>query len=76
MPYSNNSDLPERVQQALPDHAQDIFREAFNSAWDEYKDEESRRDNKSREETAYAVAWNAVKKEYVKDDKTGIWEKI
>lgn len=42
MPYSSNSDLPENVSNVLPNHAQDIFREAFNSAYEEYKDPEDR----------------------------------
>ncbi len=71
MPYSTNEDLPENVTNVLPEHAQDIFREAFNSAYDEYKDPEDRRGDASRDETARRVAWAAVKKKYKKgeDDK-------
>lgn len=49
-------------------------KEAFNSAWEQYKDKADRRDDASREETAHKVAWAAVKKEYAKgeDDK---WHK-
>lgn len=38
MPYKHNIDLPASVTNVLPEHARDIYREAFNSAWDEYKD--------------------------------------
>ncbi len=38
MPYKTKSDLPESVKHVLPSHAQDIYKEAFNSAWDQYKD--------------------------------------
>ncbi len=62
------SDLPESVKHVLPSHAQDIYKEAFNSAWDQYKDKEDRRDDASREETAHKVAWAAVKHEYAKGD--------
>ncbi|MDU7306399.1 MAG: putative cation transport regulator ChaB [Escherichia coli] len=62
MPYKTKSDLPESVKHVLPSHAQDIYKEAFNSAWDQYKDKEDRRDDASREETAHKVAWAAVKK--------------
>ncbi|EFB2825913.1 putative cation transport regulator ChaB [Escherichia sp. 93.0816] len=74
MPYKIKSDLPENVKHVLPSHAQDIYKEAFNSAWDQYKDKEDRRDDASREETAHKVAWAAVKHEYAKgsDDK---WHK-
>lgn len=40
MPYKTKSDLPESVKHVLPSHAQDIYKEAFNSAWDQYKDKE------------------------------------
>lgn len=38
MPYKTKSDLPESVKHVLPSHVQDIYKEAFNSAWDQYKD--------------------------------------
>jgi cation transport regulator len=68
MPYSKKSDLPDSVKNNLPDHAQDIYMSAYNSAWDEYKDAKDRQDNKSREETAHAVAWSAVKNKYKKNN--------
>lgn len=66
MPYDNLKDLPANVTNVLPKHAQEIYRAAFNSAWDEYKDPDERRDDASREETAHKVAWAAVKKQYEK----------
>lgn len=66
MPYNAIQDLPDNVQNVLPKHAQDIYKEAFNSAWDEYKDPRDRRGDASREEVAHRVAWNAVKKKYEK----------
>lgn len=68
MPYANRSDLPESVTNVLPAHAQDIYKEAFNSAWDEYKDPDDRKKGGSREETAHRVAWSAVKQKYEKGD--------
>jgi cation transport regulator len=44
MPYKNNSDLPDKINNILPQHAQDIYREAFNHALVEYKDPKQRRD--------------------------------
>lgn len=67
MPFKSNSDLPENVTNVLPAHAQDIYREAFNSAYDEYKDADDRKGDASREETAHRVAWAAVKKKYNKN---------
>jgi cation transport regulator len=69
MPYANNSDLPESVTKHLPDHAQDIYRSAFNSAWDEYKSPKERRNSsETREQVAHKVAWAAVKKKYTKKE--------
>jgi cation transport regulator len=75
MPYRDISDLPERVKENLPKHAQEIYLEAFNNAWDRYAEPEERRGAASREETAHKVAWSAVKKTYEKDEKSGKWEK-
>lgn len=72
MPYTSTSELPESVRNVLPAHAQDIYKEAFNSAYDEYKDKDERRDDASREEVAHRVAWGAVKKVYEKGD-DGKW---
>lgn len=68
MPYQNKTDLPDSVRDNLPAHAQDIYKEAFNSAWDHYKESDDRNGNQSREETAHAVAWSAVKQKYEKND--------
>ncbi len=68
MPYDKLSDLPESVRDNLPKHAQEIYREAYNSAWDQYDDPEERRGDASREETAHRVAWGAVKRVYEKGD--------
>ncbi len=75
MPYYNNlKDLPERVRNNLPEHAQEIFIKAFNNAWEEYKEPESRKGASSREETAFKVAWSAVEKVYKKNE-SGKWMK-
>lgn len=71
MPYRKNSELPDPVREHLPSHAQDIYREAYNSAWDQYASPADRRGGASREETAHRVAWSAVKEKYEK--KGGRW---
>ncbi|AJF73764.1 MULTISPECIES: putative cation transport regulator ChaB [Raoultella] len=68
MPYHSKKDLPDSVRHVLPEHAQEIYKEAFNSAWDQYKHSEDRRGDASREETAHKVAWAAVKHDYQKGD--------
>lgn len=62
MPYSSVKELPEDLRRLLPSHAQDIYKEAFNSAYDQYDEPEERRGDDTREETAHKVAWSAVKK--------------
>jgi cation transport regulator len=74
MPYKSVSELPDSVKDNLPKHAQEIYMEAFNSAWDQYDEPEERRGDASREETAHKVAWAAVKKKYEKDDDSGKWK--
>jgi cation transport regulator len=60
MPYQANSDLPSSVRTHLPEHAQSIYREAFNHAYAEHE-----RDPR-QEEAAHRIAWAAVKRTYVK----------
>lgn len=66
MPYKTNQDLPESIRHVLPAHAQDIYREVFNHAWQTYANPQDRRDDATQEETARKVAWAAVKKKYQK----------
>lgn len=60
MPYTSLKDLPSAVQEHLPKHAQEIYKEAYNNAWDQYAN------RKDREEVAHKVAWSAVKRQYQK----------
>ncbi len=62
MPYDQVSQLPKGVKNNLPKHAQEIYKEAFNSAEEQYG-EESR---------AHRVAWSVVEEKYEKNDK-GNW---
>lgn len=73
MPYKTVNDLPPSVRDNVPAHAQEIYMEAFNSAWEQYDKPEERRDDATREETAHRVAWAAVKHSYQKDEKSGAW---
>jgi len=57
MPYAKKEELPDAVK-ALPEHAQEIWMAAFNSAWEQYKGDEER---------CFAVAWAAVKNKYKKE---------
>lgn len=74
MPYASREDLPEPVRDHLPGHAQDIYKEAFNSAWAQYRDADDRHGDDSREAVAHKVAWAAVKNQYEKDQ-DGSWRR-
>ncbi len=67
MPYASNRELPTQVKDNLPGHGQDIYREAFNHAFENYKDPAKRRGHASREEVSHKIAWSAVKHEYHKE---------
>jgi cation transport regulator len=60
MPYPMNADLPISVRAHLPEHAQDVYREAFNHAYAAHAGESR------QEEAAHRIAWAAVKRSYVK----------
>lgn len=66
MPYKTNTDLPSKIQHVLPKHAQDIYRAAFNNAWDEYAAPSKRKTLETQEQVAHKVAWAAVKKKFTK----------
>jgi cation transport regulator len=51
------------VRDHLPAHAQDIFREAFNHAWQSHGGDEA---------TAFRIAWSAVKRTYRKADEAWV----
>jgi cation transport regulator len=65
MPYRGNSDLPPPVRNHLPDHAQDIYREAFNHAFAAHTGDPR------QEEAAHRIAWAAVEQRYRKEG--GAW---
>lgn len=62
MPYESTADLPEAVK-ALPAHAQEIWRAAFNAAYEQYGGDEER---------AFRVAWAAVERQYEQAE-DGTW---
>ena len=62
MPYKQITQLPDNVKNNLPKHAQEIHKEAFNSAVDQYDDEGR----------AHATARSAAEQKYEKNDQ-GNW---
>jgi cation transport regulator len=65
MPYVRNLDLPPAIRNHLPEHAQDIYREAFNHAFDAHSGD------LRQEEAAHRIGWAAVKRRYLKEG--GAW---
>ena len=59
-----------RCARILPEHAQDIFREAFNHAHAAHAHEPR------QEEAAFRIAWAAVKREYEKVGDEWVSEEI
>jgi cation transport regulator len=57
MPCEVNADLTPSVRSHLPEHAQDIIREAFNHA------HAAHAHDPRQEEAAFRIAWAAVKRE-------------
>ena len=61
MPYLSNVDLPPSVRNNLPSRAQDIYRAAFNNAY------ENHAHNPIEKADAHNIAWAAVEHSYVKE---------
>ncbi|MFP4106828.1 MAG: ChaB family protein [Phycisphaerae bacterium] len=74
MPYDSIDDLRDSLKKKLPKHAQEIYIEAFNSAWDRFSDPDKIRGDDSREEASHKVAWSAVENDYEKGD-DGKWHR-
>jgi cation transport regulator len=65
MPYARNDELPASVRDHLPLHAQGMFREAFDQAWQRHGGDEA---------TAFRIAWSAVQRSYRKSGE--VWVPI
>ena len=65
MPYARTAELPEAVRNALPPRAQRVFMVAFNGAAKRGLSEES----------AFKIAWAAVRTGFKKPEGGGKWVK-
>jgi len=63
MPYATIAELPERIRRHLPAHAQEIYRAAFNAAFQRY--------GPANEGRLARIAWAAVKRQYMQ--LAGLW---
>ncbi|MDD2731383.1 MAG: ChaB family protein [Candidatus Portnoybacteria bacterium] len=66
LPYQSNKDLPARVREGMPEHAQSIFRNVFNSVMGQDGAEES---------NAFAQAYGALENAGYKQNTEGKWVK-
>ena len=66
MPYQNNEALPDNIKNSLPQEAQNIWRDAFNSAYAQ---------NKGDEEKCNKQAWGAVTNAGYQKNEKGEWAK-
>ena len=66
MPYKDNAALPDNIKNALPDEAQNIWRRAFNAAYDQYEGDE---------EKCNKMAWGVIKSAGYKKNDKGDWIK-
>ncbi|PHN07577.1 ChaB family protein [Flavilitoribacter nigricans] len=70
MPYKNNTELPDTIRKNLSEPAQDVYREAFNNAWDQYQSPRGQEITHNLDESAHSVAWAAVQNFREKNEKT------
>ncbi|MGB1547359.1 MAG: ChaB family protein [Alphaproteobacteria bacterium] len=61
MPYVKNTDLPDPVRKHLPAHAQTIYRESFNNAFEAFKDPAKRRGKEGAGKGALALRGGLVR---------------
>lgn len=74
-PYHSNSQLPPEIRK-LPTEAQEIYRGAYNRAWQEHSRADKRAGGLSRHQASDRIAWAAVNKEFRKDHAKGKWERM
>ena len=66
MRYENIDELPVHCRVNLPEAAQQVYREAWNRAWDNAADPRVARDR----------AWQEVREQFGRDAVTGRWMRI
>ncbi len=72
-PYESVDSLPSLLRKNLPLRAQEIYREAFNLAWEHYAESAARSGPAAIEEAVSRSAWAAVRRKYLQDPATKRW---
>jgi cation transport regulator len=73
MRYEKKSDLPDTIRDVLPHEAQELYLEAYQKSYDNYKAPEG--GELSQESVAHRDGWTAVQQEYEQDKETGEWHR-
>lgn len=75
MIYNAVTDLPKAIREELPDHAQEIYRAAYNLTVEEHLASNPNHDEQELQTIANQAAWQRVQMEYHRDD-TGKWRRV
>ena len=73
MTYDGINDLPRTIAAVLPEEAQEVYRQAYNKAWDQAGEQPG--GGLSRESLAHRQAWTILEREYARDFATGKWRR-
>ena len=71
MRYATIDELPVTLRETLPREVQEAYLDAYNRAWE--MAHVSGNQALSRESVAHQIAWDAINREFVHDEKTGRW---
>ena len=72
-PYEGIEDLPDTIRDVLPVEAQHVYLETYQTSWGTYQ--EGQGGEMGQEAVAHRDGWNAVKRDFVKNENTGRWYK-
>jgi cation transport regulator len=73
--YTDLRSLPKSLRTSLPHEALLIYMAAFNHIWEEYREEDKRWFDISREDTARRIAWAAVMRVFYYDYQASTWRR-
>ncbi len=63
MQYKHISELPQEIRNSLSKDLQQQYLQLFNSAWEEYEDDDTVEGKKRMVATAHQTAWEEVTKQ-------------
>lgn len=60
MLYRSKKDLPDPIKKHLPAAVQELYKEAFNNAWNQYKNPSKREDTEALEKKLLTVSLGSL----------------